>query len=659
MSKFLRRLKRYGLIYRGFSDRAARLLIENKSTGQRYKRNLKLYGDYLFIYPVMGKYNKLADNLLTLKYIFIGDNRLPDVYFQVLRRNGVRETVALRDSAKYGDDIGVADLLRLKGSLLLMPSDLSCGKRDVLKYSEKEFFVNDSRVSEEELYDFACGAEDSSIVTENFAGIGEEGDEEAREFTYIVKNLDGYSPEIVGCYLKKSFGGAVSEPREDVCGYVKNIALSLKELELFGVEIIVRGNDFKAAGISSLPLVPGSLFDVAEFSAFITEKARQKRRSLRLKRRLFLLAKAVYSDIAEKRGYMGFMMKNWQRDLFEDWKFRGTTIREKLWSHKRGFFSYRIRQYGLTEENYKNFLPDRTYRKLRPINNGFVSWVYDKVITRYVLEGKKEYLPKYYYHLIRGGKDLRILALPDCKDGSKPDAGDIVKLLKKEGKLALKPSEGSHGEGFFKLEYRDGGIRVNDEEMEEEAFIDFLRTKKIPYNITEYLENNRALSEFYKDTTFTIRIMVINDKITSPQIANAYLRIATKKTGNTDNIGSGGVCARINLETGEIFEPEKIENHIITPCPVHPDTGAIIRGVIPNWREIKEGVKDVSRYICQLEYMGFDVVATEDSFKILEINTHQDLHRYHHYGSEVHRYFMEKVDERLSKRGRDNHDFQE
>ena len=121
----------------------------------------------------MGKYNKLADNLLTLKYIFSDDDRLPDVYFQVLRRNGVRETVALRDAAKYGDDIGVADLLRLRLPLSLMPSDLSCGKRDVLKYSEKEFFVNDTRVSEEELYDFACGAEDSSIVTENFAGIGE------------------------------------------------------------------------------------------------------------------------------------------------------------------------------------------------------------------------------------------------------------------------------------------------------------------------------------------------------------------------------------------------------------------------------------------------------------------------------------------------------
>ena len=65
---------------------AARLLIEDKSTGQRYKRNLKLYRDYLFIYPVMGKYNKLADNLLTLKYIFSDDDRLPDVYFQVLRR---------------------------------------------------------------------------------------------------------------------------------------------------------------------------------------------------------------------------------------------------------------------------------------------------------------------------------------------------------------------------------------------------------------------------------------------------------------------------------------------------------------------------------------------------------------------------------------------
>lgn len=127
--------------------------------------------------------------------------------------------------------------------------------------------------------------------------------------------------------------------------------------------------------------------------------------------------------------------------------------------------------------------------------------------------------------------------------------------------------------------------------------------------------------------------MVINDKITSPQIANAYLITPLKNGKYRQHRKRGASAPRINLETGEIFEPEKIKNHIITPCPVHPDTGVIIRGVIPNWREIKEGVKDVSRYICQLEYMGFDVVATEDSFKILEINTHQDLHRYHHYGA--------------------------
>ena len=140
--------------------------------------------------------------------------------------------------------------------------------------------------------------------------------------------------------------------------------------------------------------------------------------------------------------------------------------------------------------------------------------------------------------------------------------------------------------------------------------------------------------------------MVINKAGDNPWIADAYIRIATASTGITDNISDGGVCARINLSTGEMFEPEQIINHIIKPCKVHPDSGVEIKGRIPNWDKIIKGVTEISNYIGQLEYLGFDIVVTEESFKVLEINTHQDLHRYPHYRPKVHSYFLGKVKEK-------------
>ena len=86
-----------------------------------------------------------------------------------------------------------------------------------------------------------------------------------------------------------------------------------------------------------------------------------------------------------------------------------------------------------------------------------------------------------------------------------------------------------------------------------------------------------------------------------------------------------------------------IINHEIIACSVHPDSGIAIEGIVPNWGKIKAGILEISQYIFPLEYLGFDVVITEDSFTILEINTHQDLHRYPYYDKKIHEYFTSKL----------------
>ena len=140
--------------------------------------------------------------------------------------------------------------------------------------------------------------------------------------------------------------------------------------------------------------------------------------------------------------------------------------------------------------------------------------------------------------------------------------------------------------------------------------------------------------------------MVINRSGLDPVIENAYFRIGTKSTGFTDNIGSGGVFAYVDEKTGFFHDAEVIKEHVITPCPIHPDTQEKIEGTLPHWDEVLRVIPELCRYISPLEYLGFDVFITDSGFKILEIN----LHRYPTYNENVQAYFMHKLE--LKKAGR-------
>ena len=102
--------------------------------------------------------------------------------------------------------------------------------------------------------------------------------------------------------------------------------------------------------------------------------------------------------------------------------------------------------------------------------------------------------------------------------------------------------------------------------------------------------------------------------------------------------------AYVDEKTGFFHNAEIIKEHVITPCPVHPDTQEKIEGTLPHWDEVLRVIPELCRYISPLEYLGFDVVMTDSGFKILEINTHQDLHRYPTYNENVHAYFMHKLE---------------
>lgn len=668
----------YIRIFQGFSREGAIEWNENRKTYKKLAKYLatpktyQLYKDYIKLTPLSGKYNKLVCDRLSLRYIFHDCKKyFLSYYFKIVKRNGYSKIISLDND--IGQEVNKKKIfLKLAQEKFLMTMPAIHKKDSVtnfITFTNETIYQNGNPISESQFYQLIDQTSDMHLIC-GFRELGliqnEEKNNKLLKLSTIVINENGNDPKVVMSFLYKTrcpnSNQHILSPRfcvasdmdhegaERTFGFWNSIkaasiqiALKLRELKMIEIQWVVSNSNFKCCNICSYPTLPYDFVQNTVLAQYIKEEKHRQKKSETIRRRVFHLCKEFYIDIASAKGFLGFMLKNWRRDLIKDWIRNRVPIKDKLWAHRNGFLSFRIKQYNLTDENKRDFLSDYDYRKLRPINNELVTWVYDKVSMRYILDKFSAYLPKYYFHLDERYGIQRIIRMPDLSASIDASIDGIVKVLKMTSCLIVKPSEGSHGVGVMKLLYKESLYYINNQEVSEIFLRSMLENLKGSYIVTEYINMHPYLKSIYDKTTYTVRLMVINKYGNKPWIANAYLRIATNKTGVTDNISDGGICAEIDIQTGQMYYPECIINHEIIACSVHPDSGMAIEGIVPNWGKIKAGILEISQYIFPLEYLGFDVVITEDSFTILEINTHQDLHRYPYYDKKIHEYFTSKL----------------
>ncbi len=93
-------------------------------------------------------------------------------------------------------------------------------------------------------------------------------------------------------------------------------------------------------------------------------------------------------------GYSSYSASTVLDKGFEDiFRNKKTTLSQKLWAQKRGFFSDSIKLYGLNDDNYLDYLSDFDYYWLHPINGAYSRWIDDKLTFKYILQPFSEYLP--------------------------------------------------------------------------------------------------------------------------------------------------------------------------------------------------------------------------------------------------------------------------
>ena len=294
-------------------------------------------------------------------------------------------------------------------------------------------------------------------------------------------------------------------------------------------------------------------------------------------------------------------------------------IMETLWAYRKGFYLESIALCGITKQNIHEYLSDKAYLKLHPINHEYSRIIDNKLYLPFLLKDFPELVPTYYF-LINNGRLVKI-------DPLLQDGYDLLQLCKEKGRLALKPCSGSMGEGFNLLEWNNEGFFLNRKKVEINELISFIGSLD-KFLVTEYIVQHKYSAEINPCCFNTIRLICIRDKVNNEfTIPVSFHRFGVSGRF-VDNIGAegGAISAYINIQTGEIKKMGSIkkngEEKKVIIAINHPDSNKQISGVIiPNWKEMINKVLVVMNHLSFLKYAGLDIVITENGFKILEINS--------------------------------------
>ena len=305
---------------------------------------------------------------------------------------------------------------------------------------------------------------------------------------------------------------------------------------------------------------------------------------------------------------------------------------QKKWAMERGFFPGRVELYSLTEDNYDWYLPDYHYAMMHPFNNHFLKWL-DKTTLKYVLNsgGCEITMPEYYIYI---ENNHRYTYLMDFPEDLKKDENVLINLLRKKGTLALKPNSGTAGgKGFIKLDYNEKGgkILVNNA-VASDSFLQELKTELGNYVVTEYVHQHHELNEIWPESECTLRVTMCRnsgEKYYSQsewECVMSYARFGTSLGDGTSNLSSGGIGVSIDYNTGRFgdygvrYKKCAVDgNCVVTE---HPDTGCAfyIKGV-PHWETVKSLINRICLHVDSLDYLGIDIIVTEDGMKLCEINS--------------------------------------
>ena len=646
--------------------------------------------DYAFLRPLNGTYSKWITDKVTIHTIFKPFRQyMPRIYYQLSKRYDETQIIPLYDDNAGDTFDDVLKLIREKGAVTAAASNGVSAS--TVEYRDGGYYFDGKKLSGQDLKKKLEAYTSTIVIKErietsdlvdngvlNLIVFNEFGDNPVIGDAFFVfdeyetkplrtlaqRKADSLEEEdVLDDKFRKVKAEAVDASDgtwrgskvphwDEITDVIDRMCRFVPQLEFFGAEIVISPEGFCITRMVNHPDYPTVKPFSKETSAYLFRKVEQKKEAFakggtRLSRgfkKVKLKVRAAFARAFYPKGLVPYLSIRWIQDVWKDLTTnKETTLKQKLWAYRHGFLSYRLLQYGITKENYGEYISDFEYKWLRHINPKYRKWMEDKITVKYVCSDFNQFFPEYYYHIICKNGNNKVISMMDLPEGYTNEFEDIFRLVQEKGVLALKPDEGSHGDGFYKFTYENGKYQLNYRDATKQQVLDILEDINNQYLVTEYINMCDELKRVYDGSVNTVRMIVFKKDGKNPQVGNAYVRFGSKKTGAVDNVGAGGMTARIDVETGRFHDAKIVLHNSIEDCPLHPDTGVPIEGYLPHWEQVKADVLAVTKSIKQLEWFGVDLAVTNDGIKFPEINRFPDYPAVEKYTKPTREYLLMKL----------------
>lgn len=553
--------------------------------------------DYAFLRPLNGTYSKWITDKVTIHTIFKPFRQyMPRIYYQLSKRYDETQIIPLYDDNAGDTFDDVLKLIREKGAVTAAASNGVSAS--TVEYRDGGYYFDGKKLSGQDLKKKLEAYTSTIVIKErietsdlvdngvlNLIVFNEFGDNPVIGDAFFVfdeyetkplrtlaqRKADSLEEEdVLDDKFRKVKAEAVDASDgtwrgskvphwDEITDVIDRMCRFVPQLEFFGAEIVISPEGFCITRMVNHPDYPTVKPFSKETSAYLFRKVEQKKEAFakggtRLSRgfkKVKLKVRAAFARAFYPKGLVPYLSIRWIQDVWKDLTTnKETTLKQKLWAYRHGFLSYRLLQYGITKENYGEYISDFEYKWLRHINPKYRKWMEDKITVKYVCSDFNQFFPEYYYHIICKNGNNKVISMMDLPEGYTNEFEDIFRLVQEKGVLALKPDEGSHGDGFYKFTYENGKYQLNYRDATKQQVLDILEDINNQYLVTEYINMCDELKRVYDGSVNTVRMIVFKKDGKNPQVGNAYVRFGSKKTGAVDNVGAGGMTATIDVEIG-------------------------------------------------------------------------------------------------------------
>jgi hypothetical protein len=166
--------------------------------------------------------------------------------------------------------------------------------------------------------------------------------------------------------------------------------------------------------------------------------------------------------------------------------------------------------------------------------------------------------------------------------------------------LVYKPEEALKGIGIRKFTINES------EEQNREVYKEIASSPRAL--IEQCIVQHETLAAFYPGAVSSIRIVTLRHGDDVSFLAGMF---RTGKSGVVDNWSQGGVCAGVDMETGEIRTRGLLHNGDLVDT--HPATGVVFKGtMIPYWDKVREECTKAAKVVENNPLVGWDVTVSPE-----------------------------------------------